>query len=427
MPDRPVSLIVQQNSTCPLIKVGDRWPLVGRELKSIGGGKLCVAGLCSVYPKLTDILKMLPPNAGLPDDFLLCDAQGCDVAWRMEFTALPQTRIEVKLEPKPVFVIPAEGEKLAPVAPQQVPLKEETKILGAPVTPVDDSTRNKVVAVSMTRRLERGAEKATSMLRKQGPFLSRLPKELASELVSECTMRNYADGQIILVQGVVGEHLYLVGEGLVEVARQGKNGEETVLVTLGVGECFGEMSILTGDVTTAEVRARGPATILSIHKEKLEPLMLKRPALSREFSKLLAGRLKATNVSLESELARGVLGKLSMIPLLDLVQTLSQGRRTGTLVLNYMGKTGKLGFRNGNMVTATLGDTLGEEAFYNVACWADGDFCFEAQTEPQDNDPGKVGTDLMGLMMEAMRRIDEAKAQKEGGGNTSEAVPAKQA
>src|SRR6185295_12964106 len=102
------------------------------------------------------------------------------------------------------------------------------------------------------------------------------------------------------------------------VARQGKGGEETILVTLGAGECFGEMSILTGDVTTAEVRARGKATILSIHKDNLETLLVKRPGLSREFSKLLAGRLKATNSSLESELSRGVLGKLSMIPLLDL-------------------------------------------------------------------------------------------------------------
>jgi len=262
----------------------------------------------------------------------------------------------------------------------------------------------------MTRRLERGSDSAKILVRKQGPFLSRLPKELASELVSECTMRQYGDGQIILMQGVVGEHLYLVGEGLVEVARQGKNGEETVLVTLNVGECFGEMSILTGDTTTAEVRARGSAAILSIHKDKLEPLMMKRPALSREFSKLLAGRLKATNVSLESELARGVLGKLSMIPLLDLVQALSQGRRTGTLVLNYTGKQARLGFRKGNMVTATMGDVLGEEAFYSVVCWADGDFCFEAQTEPKDNDAGKIGLDLMGLMMEGMRRMDEKKA-----------------
>ena len=79
-------------------------------------------------------------------------------------------------------------------------------------------------------------------------------------------------------------------------------------------------------------------------------------------------------------------------------------------MLNYTGKTTKLGFRNGNLVSATLGETKGEEAFYQVVCWPDGDFCFEAQTEADDNGPGKVNTYLMWLMMDGMRRLDESKA-----------------
>jgi CRP-like cAMP-binding protein len=363
MADRSVALIVQHTTVCPLLKLGDRWPLTGNELHSIGGGKMCAAALCSVFPKLRDILAGLPPGAPLPDEVLICDVKECDAAFRMEF---------ITAVPKP---------KIVPMAAQP----------------------------SMTRRLERGSSQTTTTLKKQGPFLSRLSKELASELVAACSTKRYEDGQIVLMQGVVGDHLYIVGDGTVEVARWSKD-QETILVALGAGECFGEMSILTGDVTTAEVRARGPAVILSVNKEKLEALLLRMPALSREFSKLLAARLKATNVSLESELNRGVLGKLSMISLVDLVQTLHQGRRTGTLVLNYTGKQAKLGFRNGNMVTGLMGDVKSEEVFYQVVCWPDGDFCFEQQTEPEDNGPGKIGTDLMGLMMEGMRRMDEAKA-----------------
>jgi CRP-like cAMP-binding protein len=355
MPNRPVTLIVQQGHTCRHLKEGDRWSFVGAELKNETGAKFCATGVCSVYPKLVDILKSLPAEASLPDDYLLCDAPECDTAFRMIYTS----------------------------------------------------------DFALTRRMERGAEHATQILKKQGPFLSRLSKELATEIVGEGTLNSYDVGQCILKQGEVGQHFFIVKTGQVEVARHTENNEETILVTLGVGDCFGEMSILTGDMTTAEVRAGSVCEILSIPKDAFEALLIRRPSLAREFSKLLAGRLKATNSSLENELARGVLGRLSMIPLLDLVQALSQGHRTGTLMLNYSGKKAQLGFRNGNMVSAILGDLLGEEAFYHVAGWADGDFCFETQTTPDESGHGKIKMDLMGLMMEAMRRIDEAKAKSQ--------------
>lgn len=360
IPDRTITLIVSQAGSCPLLKPGDRWNITGREIEKAATIKLCGAGLCSIYPKLEALLKSLPPSATLPDDYLLCDAVGCDAAFRMEFAAAPG------LEPA-------------------------------------------AAAQGSTRRLERGAMAATTVLKKAGPFLSRLPKELAADLVGICTSVQFQNGQIILMQGVTGEHLYIVAEGLVEVTRIKDDNEVTVLVTLGKGECFGEMSILTGELTAAEVRSSGTSTILTLHHEKLESLLLKSPVLSREFSKLLADRLKASNVSLESELNRGILGKLSMISLVDLVQTLHQSRRTGTLVLNYAGEQTRIGFRNGVLSSAVAGEIMGDEAFYKAVCWPDGDFCFE-QTEPNTDEPGKVQRDTMGLMMEGMRRLDEKTA-----------------
>lgn len=359
MDQRTVALIVQQPGNCSLLKTGDRWLVTEREVGKTGSAKLCGHGVCSVFPKLQDILKTLAPGGALPDDYLLCDTPGCDAVFRMEFARAA-----------------AQGQ------------------------PVD---------VGFTRRLERGAEAATAVLKKAGPFLSRLSKDVAAELISACKTTRFENGEIILMQGVAGQHLYVVAEGHVEVAKRGEGKDETVLVTLGRGDCFGEMSILTGEQTSAEVRSAGKSAVLSVHKDQLETLLLQRPVLSREFSKLLAERLKATNASLQSELSRGIIGKLSMISLVDLVQTLNQSRRTGTLVLNRFGEEARLGFRNGAMCTARAGEVLGDEAFYTVVCWPEGDFCFE-QVEPKADDPGKVEGDMMGLLMEGMRRIDETRA-----------------
>ena len=95
--------------------------------------------------------------------------------------------------------------------------------------------------------------------------------------------------------------------------------------------------------------------------------------------------------------------------MVDLVQTLGQSRRTGTLVLNHFGQQARLGFRNGSLSTGRCGDIRGDEVFYTVVCWPDGDFCFE-QGEPSNDPADEVETDTMGLMMEGMRRMDEAKA-----------------
>jgi len=360
MAERTVALVVHQTGSCPLLKPAERWVVTGREVRPMGTAKLCGGGLCSIYPKLHDLLKSVKANGPLPDDYLLCDTPGCDAAFRMEFVATP-----------------------------------------APALPAGD--------VAFTRRLEKGAQAATAILRKHGPFLSRLPKEVAADLINACQTERYDDGQIILMQGVVGDHLYIVAEGAVEVAKRGQGNDETVLVSLDPGNCFGEMSILTGEITSAEVRAKGPAAILALHKDKLEALLLRRPILSREFSKLLAERLKATNTSLQTELNRGIIGKLSMISLVDLVQTLGSSRRTGTLLVNYYGQQARLGFKNGTLVSGSCGEFKGDEAFYTVVCWPDGDFCFE-QAEPSMAEADKVETDTMGLMMEGLRRMDEAKA-----------------
>ena len=71
-------------------------------------------------------------------------------------------------------------------------------------------------------------------------------------------------------------------------------GQETVLATLAYGECFGEMSLLTGDPVTATIRARGPVRALEIRKDDFDGLLSRNPVLNSYFSKLLALRLKKT-------------------------------------------------------------------------------------------------------------------------------------
>ncbi|MGD0092538.1 MAG: DUF4388 domain-containing protein [Planctomycetota bacterium] len=354
--ERTIALVVEQPGNCKLLKTGDRWLVAGREISAAGNARLCGNGVCALFPKLQQVLDMLQtlaPEAGLLKNSLSCDTPGCGALFRMELS---------KAQDQPV-------------------------------------------GVTISQRVRQAA----ALSQKSAPFLWRVPG-MAGELVRAGKKTRYEDGQVILAQGVLGQHLYIVAEGAVDVARRSEGNEETVLVTLGRGDCFGEMSILTGELTSAAVRSHGNSAILAIRKDELEALLGRQPLLAREFSRLLAERLKATNASLQSELSRGIIGKLSMISLVDLVQTFSQSRRTGTLVLNYQGEQGRLGFREGTLCTAQAGKLLGDEAFFKTVSWPDAAFCFEPDA-PAAGAPGKVSSDTMSLLMEAVRRLDEGRAR----------------
>ena len=351
MAERPVILTVEQPGTCVLAP-GQKILFHGKEVSSPGGGKLCAQAVCTLYPQLHAMLTDLAPDAPLPTERMIC---GCGTVFRAAF---------------------AQTGRDAPAA----------------------------------SRYARSGSTASHALKQTSPFLKRLPLELGDELRHFCARKRCTAGDVLLEQGVTGQHLYIVADGSVEVVRR-KDNAETVLAALGPGECFGEMSILTGEVTSAEVRAVGACAVLLLPKADLESLLLKRPVLSAAFSKLLAERLKAASASMASELSRGIVGKLSLICLSDMVQMLNQSRQSGTMVLTQAGEQARLGFRNGALTDAQCGAHAGDEAFFHVLGWPDGEFSFERGDLPAEAPAASAVTlDTMGLIMEGLRRLDEQRA-----------------
>ena len=259
--------------------------------------------------------------------------------------------------------------------------------------------------VSGTQRIRRDAVGASE----ETAFLSRIPVELVKEVVGRSEILRYEETSVVLREGDTGKAVYFVGDGEAEVVKEGESSD-VVLATLTRGACFGEMSLLTGEPTSATVRTKGPAAVFALHGPDLEELLSKHPVLAREFSKLLAARLKTTSGSLERELDRGILGRLSMISAVDLIQTLNASRRTGSLSLALGGQECRLCFSQGEVIGAVLGGLEGEEAFFELLSWPDGDFCFE-QSESVDEVAGAIERSTTGLLMEGLRRMDEAERQ----------------
>ena len=79
----------------------------------------------------------------------------------------------------------------------------------------------------------------------------------------------------------------LRGTAAVSVA---KNGAAVSLGVMRQGDCFGEMSLLTGEPRSASVRADGDCEVLEISKEVMGEVLRESPQALAHLSELLARR-----------------------------------------------------------------------------------------------------------------------------------------
>jgi CRP/FNR family transcriptional regulator, cyclic AMP receptor protein len=102
----------------------------------------------------------------------------------------------------------------------------------------------------------------------------------------------------IVKQGETDDGMYLVLEGELRV-RLMIGGKETILATLGAGECFGEIALFDQGPRSADVVSNKMSVLLKISAEAFDRLRRDAPELSApmlfSISKTLAARIRADN------------------------------------------------------------------------------------------------------------------------------------
>lgn len=98
-------------------------------------------------------------------------------------------------------------------------------------------------------------------------------------------------GDIVTRQGAVADWLYIISEGHAEV-RVSREGSEkfTVVKTLGPGDFFGEMGLLTGEPRTATVVAVGETRCYRLDRAGFADILERRPEIAGAIAELLAKR-----------------------------------------------------------------------------------------------------------------------------------------
>lgn len=100
----------------------------------------------------------------------------------------------------------------------------------------------------------------------------------------------FGEGQRVLRQGLSGGAFYIVLEGEATVLVDGSERAR-----FGRGEFFGEISALTGDLPTADVRAETFLRCLALPGPQLEPFLLEHPTVMLRMLQAEARRLRDSN------------------------------------------------------------------------------------------------------------------------------------
>lgn len=101
---------------------------------------------------------------------------------------------------------------------------------------------------------------------------------------------HFAAGETIFRQGTVGDFLYIIIKGQVEVIREDPEHGETLLAKRGPGEYFGEMALISGTPRMATIRTLTPVDAAMIERQTFFKLYAHLPDMRQHIDDVLQER-----------------------------------------------------------------------------------------------------------------------------------------
>jgi CRP-like cAMP-binding protein len=113
-------------------------------------------------------------------------------------------------------------------------------------------------------------------------------------MVNQARLRLFGRGERVIEEGAAGDSMFVMLRGAANVFVS-KNGSKIQVATLAAGDCFGEMSLLTGEPRSATVRADGDCYVMEIVKPVMAEVLSGAPGCMEQLSQLLAQRKMETD------------------------------------------------------------------------------------------------------------------------------------
>jgi len=130
------------------------------------------------------------------------------------------------------------------------------------------------------------------------PLFDMLSNHELEEIAGISKPLHYEAGQVVFEEGELGDSLYVIVGGDVEVVQR-IGARAQVIAELSPPEFFGEMSLIDKEYRSATVRAKSEADLLKISSEDLTSFRQLNPAgftmIVLNIARVLSARLRVAN------------------------------------------------------------------------------------------------------------------------------------
>lgn len=163
------------------------------------------------------------------------------------------------------------------------------------------------------------------------PLLQGLDDDLLHRLASIVRVRAYQRRAYVILKGSVGDEMFFVLHGELQVVDTSDSGREVGVNMLETGDIFGELSLIDGEPRSASVVAVSEALLAFLPRGEALNLFFHNPLVAERMLRRLAKRLRdvsnyRTLVSIPSAFAR----------IFALLQQLAKPAAAGTMVIDNM-------------------------------------------------------------------------------------------
>jgi NTE family protein len=138
---------------------------------------------------------------------------------------------------------------------------------------------------------------------KASALFHNLQPDETTHILARLQPATFKSGTRILESGIWHGLLYIIASGTVSVFLQEDSGNGARIAQLGPGECFGEMSLITGEPPSATVLADEDITVWALPEADFLTLARTCPTLLQNINAILSRRLARTNRQILSHVA----------------------------------------------------------------------------------------------------------------------------
>ena len=219
----------------------------------------------------------------------------------------------------------------------------------------------------------------------------------------------YPANKVIIKAGELGTHFYVILVGEITVVRE----DNEIIAELGPGDIFGEMSLLSGELTYPSVYSKTSVQLAALNAKDFKHVFSQYPVLQVYFYRVLVNRAQK-NTMLAGDINSGMSGELEDINSVELFQLINAGGKTGKVRFVFDECQAVTLINEGEIVFCRYDKQEGKEALFTLLAQQKGGFTYTDGLSDEEKELPVLGR-FMGLMLEGLQRIDEEPEDEEEG------------